>query len=110
MFLPLIPVFIQLIMSKRRETSTVVITFSLIGLSFTIYVAGINYYNCEPSSTLFFGFMGSLVAWIGLFYRENIVERDFEESDKFERPIRKSQVGFHNSLLYRILQITPFIF
>lgn len=52
-------------------------------------------------------FFGCIVGFFGIMYRENRVNRDFEQPEKLERPIKKSRAGFQGSLMLREFQFLP---
>ncbi len=47
------------------------------------------------------------IALFGVWFREETVNRDFEEPEKMEKPFRKSRSGFRRSLMLRAVQFAP---
>lgn len=92
-------------MSNGRMTATQAYVIAMFVLSFTM-LAGIIA-SGDLATKLFLYGVGNIAALLGLLYRENRVDREFEERVKRGQYTEESSAGFSGSLIKRLTQVFP---
>ena len=88
---------------RDREVSTTAISI-LLPVTVSAFIANFYLNSTNDWFKMILYFIASSVIIGAIYYREEAIDRDFEDIEKWENPPTKSQHGYVRSLIIRMIQ------